>query len=140
MKQIRTSTIPESRKIRIGAFDYAQIRAYFNDDRMDLLCSGEISYVYRTCFPNSNRAETKSPHPCRSYNMCVCYAHRARGKWREKYQEREGFFPLCETEFEGVAYPILSKVDNYLKHMFGNYMSLPSSIHTHELSRISLLS
>lgn len=55
-------------------------------------------------------------------------------------RKREEIFPLSEAEFEGAAYPVPGKVDNYLKRMFGDYMSLPSSIHTHELSRISLLS
>lgn len=55
-------------------------------------------------------------------------------------RKKDEIFPLSEAEFEGVTYPIPGKVDNYLTRMFGNYMSLPSSIHTHKLSSISFLS
>ena len=46
----------------------------------------------------------------------------------------EEIFPLGEAIFEGVKVPIPGNYDSYLSRMFGDYMQLPSKIHTHKLS------
>jgi len=51
----------------------------------------------------------------------------------------DDIFPLGEAIFEGKKYPVPKNYDSYLKRMFGNYMEIPSSIHTHSLTDINFL-
>jgi len=49
-------------------------------------------------------------------------------------------FPLGKAYFEGKEYPVPGNVDLYLHRMFGNYIEIPSSVHTHIVGDIRLLS
>lgn len=55
-------------------------------------------------------------------------------------RKKEEIFPLSNALFEGKEYPIPGKANLYLKRMFGNYMEIPSTIHTHSLRDIVFLS
>lgn len=49
-------------------------------------------------------------------------------------------FPLKEILFEGRLYPVPGNTDSYLRRIFGNYMEIPKTIHTHSLKKIEFLS
>lgn len=49
-------------------------------------------------------------------------------------RKKNEIFPLTTASFEGYVFPVPGKYDSYLRRMFGDYLKIPSNIHTHNLS------
>ncbi len=54
------------------------------------------------------------------------------GSWFTKPRYKEDIFPLSQMKFERIDFPVPYDYDNYLKKIYGDYMSLP------ELDRVNL--
>ena len=51
----------------------------------------------------------------------------------KKVRKRDEIFPLANLEFEGRTFPVPGNYDMYLKRIYGEYMEIPETTHTHHI-------
>lgn len=64
-------------------------------------------------------------------NSASNYVYHTYGSHYYMGRDVNDLFPLIEVEYEGYRFPAPRDYDAYLTKLFGDYMKLPSDIHTH---------
>ena len=49
-------------------------------------------------------------------------------QWKQWCYSYDMVFPLREIEFEGLSFPCMNKIEDYLSQVYGNYMSYPKKL------------